>query len=797
MPNGIITTTADFTNGERANTGTADTSYGIPEDIMELLFPYATKDPDLLGYWRFEETSGVSAADETGDYPGIIEGAAVLNQPGVFDRCIEFDGSNADINLGAAISGIVQSITFLAWIKVTAISGNATRRIGGNRGGGASGTGWELVLNRNTLGSNIVFQTSPSVGGASYAIGTTDLRDGLWHLVAATYDYSSGVSRVYVDGLDDTDTSLVGSGVISNALNTYLGRTYQAGYFDEYMDEPKLYSRALAAEEIYTLYNGGHQYANSGTWLSPSSASEEFGDQYKETDDEFTHLTLALSGGTGTTYIQKVEIWDSDRKTLLTTATGPFDTTVTLTAGDFDNGLDETDVNCKIKLFLIGDYVSTLSVVSIAWISYTPPPPAPPTPTYEPMERWRMLKNDGVTEEIEFFDATLVTTFNRFARRGIIVLMDLDGTAYLTYKKGYLITIQVHPEGDGIFHDIFGGFVMDVVRKTSTTELSVLSHDLWLKKRDVFRSYTNKKVSSILLDLITTYTPLIWNTGLVNVLNDVEVTRKWNGERLDEVINELSSISSKEEFGATNDMEFFFRPREIVACPQDFYDGDYIEAEFPQHQRQEINRATVYYGRGSSKKSVTVQSLDKQQELADEIGSAKPVVMEVTKHFPEITTEEAAILKAQNYIGSSENPLMGKIRGWGTYDILPGQVTFVEAPDEDVAGNFRISSIEYQYLTGEMILSVIENYVGVLDSLVNMTEDIVRVDMRDIDVEAPATNAISLWQPYKIIQTLRAWKMTVPPTMFIAGERYGNVGDPGVGGGLVGDNRGNKEEYTP
>ena len=416
--------------------------------------------------------------------------------------------------------------------------------------------------------------------------------------------------------------------------------------------------------------------------------------------------------------------------------------------------------------------------------------------TYEPLERWRMLKNDGITEEEDMIDAVIFDNFNRFARRGTVVLLDPDGIKHLTYKKGYLVTVQVHPEGMGEWHNLIGGFVMDLVRKTSTTELSLLSHDLWIKKRDVFKTYTAKSVSYILEDLITDLTPLIWDSGLVDVLNDIDVTRTWKGERLDEVINELSSISANEEFGATDDRKFFFRPREIVTAAQDFLDGDYIEAEFPQKERQELNKVTVYYGESPNQARVSVQNLDKQQELADEIGATSPVVLEATKHFPEIDNEDAARLKAQRILENSENPLIGELSTWGGFELKPGQVTYIEAPDEDVSASFRISELQYMYLKGETILRVIENYVGVLDTLVNMSDDIVRVDMRDTDVSVPATETISLEQPYKIVQTVRAWKMTVPDTMFILGELKGNLGDPGVGGGLLGDDRGNKEEIV-
>ena len=411
------------------------------------------------------------------------------------------------------------------------------------------------------------------------------------------------------------------------------------------------------------------------------------------------------------------------------------------------------------------------------------------------VETWEFLR--GVVEDTDLDDAMVIDAFNRFARQANIRLLDPSGTKHVLYPKGTLVTIQVTPKGESTPIPLLGGFVISTRRERDVTVLDILSHDFWLRRRQILRSYASKTISYILQDLITDYTPLIWDPSLVDVQNDVTITREWKGERLDEVILELSAQSEQEEYGATDARKFFFRPRSVTTAPRNFVDGEYIDAVFPREQASEANKVTVYYGVGGSAASVSVQDLVAQQALADAIGASSPVVLEVTRAYPEIDNEDAARNKARRILDERAGILIGTLLSWSAFDVNPGDVTYVEVPDEDVDGSYRIAELQYTMMKGLTRIRVAENVEGVADALVRISEEVTRVDLRDAVLTGIPTEVIEIPQAYRVEPTVYVFSFTVPDDAFIWGEYKGGWGDPDIGGGLLGDQRGPKVQVLP
>ena len=73
--------------------------------------------------------------------------------------------------------------------------------------------------------------------------------DGHWHHAVATWD-NSDEAKLYVDNqLVDTDSDTPNSFDLSQ--NVRLGRpTNSTRYFNGYLDDVRLYNRALSAEEV-------------------------------------------------------------------------------------------------------------------------------------------------------------------------------------------------------------------------------------------------------------------------------------------------------------------------------------------------------------------------------------------------------------------------------------------------------------------------------------------------------------------------------------------------------------------
>ena len=376
-------------------------------------------------------------------------------------------------------------------------------------------------------------------------------------------------------------------------------------------------------------------------------------------------------------------------------------------------------------------------------------------------------------------------------------MIDTDGSKSLIYTKGYLVYLQVSPKGDPSWRNELGGFVVDVTQEGDYCILEVVSHDFWLRNREVFKSYTGQTVSSILQDLVTDLTPLIWDSALVSVLNDETITQTWKGERLDVVIAELAKISGDEEYGATDDRKFFFRQRETTRSPRDFTDGEYTVANFPHKQKDEPNKVTVYYGEPPNTGIVSVQDLAAQQALADRIGASEPVVLEASRNYPEVDNEDAARRKAYALLDGKAALLIGTIETWDGYDVDPGMITLVEVPESGINTDFRVAEIKYMILANKTIIKVAENSEGVIDKLIELSTETVRIDLKQADLAGTKVEVVDLQQGIGIEGTVKIWKMMMGANGLIWGETYKGWGDPDIGGGYWGDQRGNKVQVVP
>lgn len=409
----------------------------------------------------------------------------------------------------------------------------------------------------------------------------------------------------------------------------------------------------------------------------------------------------------------------------------------------------------------------------------------------------------GAAIDEDFYDARIVDAVNRFARKAKVDLLDYDGVKHQEYTKGTPCRIEID-DGDGYFTK-FGGFVLDVEREDDVSSLTLLAHDLWLRRRDVLRSYGDQAISDILEDLITTLTPLVWDASLVDVQNDRTITRRWKGEKLSECVDELASISGNENYGATVDGRFFFRPRQTGTAPFDLTESRFVATEFDEEGKKDVNQVTVYFGEDDATGAVTVADREQQQTLADRLDRPRPVVIETSKAYPEITfdpddaaskeeAEEAARRKGRKIIQGRTGLLKGKVTSWRGFRADAGDVIFVQDVDKDISTEFRIAEIEYNYLSGKTVFKLAENTEGVIDVLVDMSEEVTRVDLRSADEEVVPAEYVEIATVPEVETTVKAFKITVPDDQFLWGERRGGWGHPDVGGGRWGDQRGDPEE---
>ncbi|MFZ0545161.1 MAG: LamG-like jellyroll fold domain-containing protein [Candidatus Promineifilaceae bacterium] len=203
---------------------------------------------NLVAFFPFEDTPGstsfenlITYDNDTYDVEATCTGNScpTAGLRGQVDRAAYFDGLNDYLTLDVFnLPGVGGVRTFSAWL-------NGKQGTILNLCADSCGRAWELDMNR--LYERGGYQTIP-----------LDLPKQEWFHLAVTVDFS-GLARVYVNGSEivsgtlsanfggDLDRLMIGSDYVSD---NQLGQDVYEGY----MDDLRLYSTILSANDIQTLY---------------------------------------------------------------------------------------------------------------------------------------------------------------------------------------------------------------------------------------------------------------------------------------------------------------------------------------------------------------------------------------------------------------------------------------------------------------------------------------------------------------------------------------------------------------
>ena len=197
----------------------------------------------LIGYWPFNDGSGGTAHDLSGNHYDANLVNTTWTSGYLFPSAMTFNVSSSyaytpAIPFNGPLSASV-------WVNPTSSAG-WTSLMQTNTGPGwwlgidASATQYKLIVNSGTGSSGscaVVYISGGCAQGGAIATG--------WHMVTATYDGVTGI--LYVDGVkvaSDTFTTTSFSSVVSFGVN-----------WGGAMQSFRMYNRALTASEVSSLYN--------------------------------------------------------------------------------------------------------------------------------------------------------------------------------------------------------------------------------------------------------------------------------------------------------------------------------------------------------------------------------------------------------------------------------------------------------------------------------------------------------------------------------------------------------------
>jgi hypothetical protein len=206
---------------------------------------------------------------------------------------------------------------------------------------------------------------------------------------------------------------------------------------------------------------------------------------------------------------------------------------------------------------------------------------------------------------------------------------------------------------------------------------------------------------------------------------------------VDTIIDDLSSKSANEEFGVTDSIEFFFRPRETDKAPRNIDNTQWLDYDLPEKGKEAVNEVKVFYNDGND--AVIVDDGSDKQDLETTLDTPNPVTLQSELQFNDITTEEAAKEKAEQVLNERSTTLTGTITTFDLFTASPGDVIDIEIIERGLNGEFRIAAIEYRWGRDETILTIRENKGGQTDKLVRLVDRLDRVELRTADRDAVAT----------------------------------------------------------
>jgi len=223
-----------------------------------------------LAYWKFDDGSGTSAVDSSGNgYTATLSASAPSWVTGhIGPYALSFNGTNNYLSIPAASYNNLSTGTIALWVNLTSNTGEVVIC---KQHDGVNSIG---VL---AIGQNIASGGGPIAGGTSgklyfhsrnsqtLGVSTGTVATGAWHHIAVTFNASQAI--FYIDGSQDSTIS--GNFTIPSDLSPtstsigFWGPGLSSNYFSGKMDDFHIYNQVLTSTQISNLYNSG--FISSGT----------------------------------------------------------------------------------------------------------------------------------------------------------------------------------------------------------------------------------------------------------------------------------------------------------------------------------------------------------------------------------------------------------------------------------------------------------------------------------------------------------------------------------------------------
>lgn len=217
--------------------------------ILICTVSYADISTGLVGWWKFDDGSGTTALDSSGN----ANTGTLINAPAWAAGTI---GSHA-LTFVTASNQVVQSTTAT---NIPNLNAAQTVSAWVNANASGAGTVRDIVVTTNTtvgtqLRINAANNAEVSQWGGTITITAGAVSTGVWHMITWT---SNGTNSniIYIDGAQSGNTTSHNpqAGTPSQVLIGAYGTTGGQENFWGTIDDVRIYNRILSANDIAQLY---------------------------------------------------------------------------------------------------------------------------------------------------------------------------------------------------------------------------------------------------------------------------------------------------------------------------------------------------------------------------------------------------------------------------------------------------------------------------------------------------------------------------------------------------------------
>jgi len=222
--------------------------------------PPPPSNPSLL-WWKFDDGSGSTALDSSGNGDnGTLTGGYSWT-PGVLAGAISFDGSSGYMYSASQLAG-PQVFTTALWFKTTTASGGKLIGLGDVQNGPSASYDRNLYMNNS---GQLYFGVYTNA--TQMTINSPNAyNDGHWHHAAATL--AGDGMMLYVDGNLVASNAGVTSAQVFNGYwkigydnLAYWPSVPTSFFFNGAIDDARVYNRELSSTEVAGLYSAASTYS--------------------------------------------------------------------------------------------------------------------------------------------------------------------------------------------------------------------------------------------------------------------------------------------------------------------------------------------------------------------------------------------------------------------------------------------------------------------------------------------------------------------------------------------------------